>query len=579
MEPSRPLALDRSLELEAELEAAKLRLQALDADSAATREREARFRILSELVTDCCWVRWRSHDGSEERGWANEAFNELTGYTPEEFEHVGREGLVHPDDQEKVARYVDGPVGTSEHEFRIIRKDRQVRWLFERMLVLEDDEGLTFYGATRDITAEKEAHQVLLRSRDDLERRVAERTAELVEAGQRLEREVEERRQIADELRRAKEQAETSNRAKSRFLATMTHELRTPLHGIVGLADLLLGMDLPQAARARLLTLENSARSLQHLVQEVLDFSKIEADQVVLEEHAFSLRQMADELCEMISARVVVRGNELRSELDPQLPFRVTGDSNRLRQVLLNLLDNAAKFTRDGVIELRIEPRNDGGLRFSVRDDGIGLDDEAQERIFDPFTQADVSTTRQYGGTGLGLAISRRLVALMGGELTVESEPGKGSEFSFTLQMQAAAAAGQSEGECARLIDGAGRRLLVAEDNPVNQMVVREQLEALGFVVDIVGDGAAALAALRDQPRFDAWLLDCHMPVMDGFEAVRRWRQLEKPAEHLPVIAVTASALRDQLDACIEAGMDDLLTKPYRLQDLAAVLARQLASP
>ena len=579
MEPSRPLALDRSLELEAELEAAKLRLQALDADSAATREREARFRILSELVTDCCWVRWRSHDGSEERGWANEAFNELTGYTPEEFEHVGREGLVHPDDQEKVARYVDGPVGTSEHEFRIIRKDRQVRWLFERMLVLEDDEGLTFYGATRDITAEKEAHQVLLRSRDDLERRVAERTAELVEAGQRLEREVEERRQIADELRRAKEQAETSNRAKSRFLATMTHELRTPLHGIVGLADLLLGMDLPQAARDRLLTLENSARSLQHLVQEVLDFSKIEADQVVLEEHAFSLRQMADELCEMISARVVVRGNELRSELDPQLPFRVTGDSNRLRQVLLNLLDNAAKFTRDGVIELRIEPRNDGGLRFSVRDDGIGLDDEAQERIFDPFTQADVSTTRQYGGTGLGLAISRRLVALMGGELTVESEPGKGSEFSFTLQMQAAAAAGQSEGECARLIDGAGRRLLVAEDNPVNQMVVREQLEALGFVVDIVGDGAAALAALRDQPRFDAWLLDCHMPVMDGFEAVRRWRQLEKPGEHLPVIAVTASALRDQLDACIEAGMDDLLTKPYRLQDLAAVLARQLASP
>ncbi|MEM1179740.1 MAG: ATP-binding protein [Acidobacteriota bacterium] len=562
-----------------ELERARERLRALEADSRAAQEREAQFRILSELVTDCCWVRWRSADGEEVRGWVNDAFSQLTGYSAEEFEDVGRAGLVHPDDLARIEAFVDGPEGVSEHEFRIIRKDGEVRWLFERMSVVTGaDGGLTVYGATRDVTAEKKARQVLLEHRDDLERRVAARTAELVSAGQALEREVEERQQIAEELRKAKEEAEAASHAKGDFLATMTHELRTPLHGIVGLADLLLGMDLPQAARDRLLTLENSARSLQHLVQGVLDLSKIEAEQVVLESVPFSLRQLVDELGEFITDRAEARDNRLRCEVDPTVPVRVLGDPIRLRQVLLNLLDNAAKFTRDGTIELRLASRGDGEdgrLRFTVSDDGIGMDAEAQHRVFDPFAQAQASTTRKYGGTGLGLAISSRLVALMGGELQVESEPGEGSRFFFDVVLPPAPR--QVSGEsCAAQIVGAGRRLLVAEDNPVNQMVVQAQLETLGFEVDVVGDGRQALEALEGgADRYVGWLLDCHMPVMNGFEAVSRWRASESGGR-LPVIAVTASALRDELDRCLEAGMDDLLTKPYRLQDLAAVLARRL---
>ncbi|MEM8993190.1 MAG: ATP-binding protein [Acidobacteriota bacterium] len=567
----------------AELAHAQKRVERLEADARLIREREAQFRILSELVTDCCWVRWRSADGREERGWVNDAFTELTGYTPEEFEKIGRPGLVHPDDLERIAEFIDGPEGVSEHEFRIVRKDGEVRWLFERMSVVTDDDGggRTVYGATRDVTAQKKARRVLVEHRDELERRVAARTAELVEAGQALEREVEERQQIAEALRHAKNEAEAASRAKGDFLATMTHELRTPLHGIVGLADLLLGMDLPRAARDRLLTLENSARSLQHLVQGVLDLSKIEAEQVVLETVAFSIRQLVDELGELLIDRVEARDNTLKCEVDRSVPLRVLGDPIRLRQVLLNLMDNAAKFTRNGTIELRIGSVDDGdadtgALRFSVRDSGIGLDAEAQRRIFDPFAQAQASTTRKYGGTGLGLAISSRLVELMGGRLQVESEPGEGSDFHFVVELPAAPRRAAGEATAA-LVAGGGRRLLVAEDNPVNQMVVRAQLETLGFTVDVVGDGQQALEALA-QGGYEAWLLDCHMPVMDGFEAIRRWRASES-GERLPVIAVTASALRDELDRCIEAGMDDLLTKPYRLQDLAAVLARRLATP
>lgn len=578
MTSPRPIA-DLEAELlaaRAELRRAQSRVVDLEAESRATREREAQFRILSELVTDCCWVRWHAPDGTEQRGWVNDAFSELTGYTSEEFEQVGRDGLVHPDDLERIEAFINGPLGVSEHEFRIIRKDGEVRWLFERMVVQPAGDGFTVYGATRDVTAEKQARQVLLERRKDLERRVASRTAELVEAGAALEREVEERRQMATQLRRAKEEAEASSRAKGDFLATMTHELRTPLHGIVGLADLLLGMDLPQAARDRLMTLENSARSLQHLVQGVLDLSKIEAEQVVLELVPFSLRQLTDELCDFIVDRVQARGNELRCEVDSEAPVRLLGDPIRLRQILLNLLDNAAKFTCDGTIVLRVSVLENGGLRFSVHDDGIGLDEEAQRRIFDPFTQAKTSTTRKYGGTGLGLAISRRLVQLMGGELGVESAPGAGSEFFFEVKLRAAS--NQAVGESSEaLIIGAGRRLLVAEDNPVNQMVVREQLEVLGFTADIVGDGRQALEALEKGGPYEAWLLDCHMPVMDGFEAVTRWRAVEPAGRRLPVIAVTASALRDELDRCLESGMDDLLTKPYRLQDLAATLARSLA--
>ena len=546
------------------------------------RSREAQFRILSELVTDCCWVRWRSADGSEERGWINDTFADLTGYTPEEFQEIGRSGLVHPEDLEKIQDFIDGPVGVSEHSFRIIRKDGEVRWLHERMRVREEDGGLTVYGATHDVTEERKARQILLDKGQELERRVEERTAELRRINALLEQEVEVRRRMTLELEEAKEAAEASSLAKSRFLATMTHELRTPLHGIVGLTDLLFTTQLSNQARQWLQTLENSAKSLRNMVEEVLDFSKIEADQLVLETRNFSLHRLLSEVVEQFTEMAASRGNEIHLEIGDGVVDEIAADSIRLRQVLVNLMDNAIKFTQSGQITLQVEAASRGartGLtEFRVIDTGVGFDNAVRSRIFDPFTQADTSTTRKFGGTGLGLSISQRLVSLMGGNLEAQSKLGCGSTFSFTLPLQPWGLSNREETHSSPespLMDGVGYRVLVAEDNPINQMVIRDQLKFLGFEVEIVENGLQALDALRSRS-FDIWLLDGQMPEMDGVEAAKTWRATEEVGEHLPIIGITATAVPEKLDSYFEAGMDKILPKPYGLSDLADMLAGAL---
>ncbi len=562
-----------------------------DTPEPSERSREAQFRILSELVTDCCWVRWRSADGSEERGWVNDAFTDLTGYTSEEFEKIGRKGLVHPDDLEKIQDFIDGPVGVSEHAFRIIRKDGEIRWLHERMRVQEEDGGLTVYGATRDVTEERKARQILLDRGQELERRVEERTADLSRANALLEQEVEERRRIAAELESAKEAAEAASLAKSRFLATMTHELRTPLHGIVGLTDLLFTTDQTEQARQWLRTLESSAKSLRNLVEDVLDFSKIEAEELTLETRAFSLHLLLSDLMTQFNERAAARGNELMLKVGDHVVDWIVADSTRLRQILVNLIDNAIKFTENGSVTLEVtstadpsslgQPPRPGDevlpppTEFRVRDTGIGFDDEVKARLFDPFTQADVSTTRKYGGTGLGLAISRQLVSLMGGELQAESAQHQGSTFSFTLPLKPVSGR-QAQSGARPHIDGTGHHVLVAEDNPVNQMVIVDQLDMLGFEVEVVGNGRQALEALESR-HFDIWLLDGQMPEMDGMEAARAWRATEADGEHLPIIGITATAVPETLEKYFQAGMDEILPKPYGLQDLAAALGTALA--
>lgn len=582
-----PSSKELDLEAETQLRIAELEeeLSLLDADRRAIRDREARFKILSELVTDCCWARWRSADGAVERAWVNEAFTQLTGYTPEEFEQVGREGLVHPEDLEKIRDFIDGPIGVSEHEFRIIRKDGEVRWLHERLRVQEEDGGIEVFGATRDVTVQKQAEQVLRASNRELELRVTARTAELREVNQQLREEVEERRKIEAELRHSKAFAEQSSEAKSRFLATMTHELRTPLHGIVCLIELLQQVDLPTQADDWMRALQASAESLSKLVEEVLDFSKIEAEQLALETQPFSLRKLASQLRDMLVHRANQRDIHLEMAISNNLPARVEGDGARLHQILLNLLDNAVKFTDRGSVTLVMErvadrPSNAQSpaatsIRFEVIDTGIGFNDEAQKHIFDPFTQADASTTRRFGGSGLGLAISRRLVELLQGSLDVESTPGVGTTFTFTLPFSLTTS--QERRVADRTLIAANSRILVAEDNPVNQIVIREQLESLDVEVVMAPDGRQALEALG-ATSFDALLLDCHMPEMDGFETARQIRAAEEPEIHLPIIAITASAIREELEACREAGMDDILTKPYRRQDLAEMLVKWLPS-
>ncbi len=435
--PSRELAAARR-----EIRRLKARLARKDSEHRTLGKSEARFRILSELISDCCWARWTDIDGNTQRAWVNDSFEQLTGYTPEEFSEVGREGLVHPDDLESALQYVDGPLGLSEHEFRIRRKDGQVRWLHERMWAMREGDELCVLGATQDVTERKEAELVLRRTQRELELLVEERTAELRGTNRRLAAEIAKHRQTQEQLRHARDAAEAANQAKSQFLANMSHEMRTPMHGVIGMADLLLQGDLPDEPRQYVDILRESAETLMKLIDNVLDFSKIEAGELALEVVEFRLVEVEDALRRMLDSPAQANENELTIDIASLAPEWLRGDPLRLQQILLNLAANAVKFTNSGTVEVTSEivdqDEDTVRLRFQVSDTGIGIDAPTQERLFAPFTQADASTTRRYGGTGLGLAICKRLVDLMVGEIGVESEPGRGSKFWFTAEFEIA---------------------------------------------------------------------------------------------------------------------------------------------
>ncbi len=381
------------------------------------------------------------------------------------------------------------------------------------------------------------------------------------------------------DLAAARDEALAASTAKSEFLATMSHEIRTPLNGVLGMADLLGETSLTDEQREFVTTLRGSGTVLMTLLNDLLDFSKIEAGRLELERAPFELREMVRRCQSLYVGQAQRKGLRLAVEVDPTLPEWVSGDAVRLTQVLLNLVGNAVKFTSQGEVALRVTAlppasADHARMRFAVRDTGIGMSDAARARLFQPFSQGDGSTTRRYGGTGLGLFICKRLVDLMGSEIEVESAPGEGSTFAFSIEL------GRAERSVSTPPPPAPRhrvrgRVLVAEDDRVNRVLMEHLLKNLGVAPVFVCNGREAVEATA-RSDFDLVLMDCHMPEMDGFAATRAIREREDGARRTPILACSAGVLSEERARCHEAGMDDFLSKPIDHKRLEDALTRWL---
>ena len=486
-------------------------------------------------------------------------WKQMLGFEDHELENSTAqwEARIHPDDlvrvQAHLQKHLRHETDFYTNEYRLRAKDGSYRWVLARGQALWDQDGraVRMVGSHTDIT----------------ERKLAE-----------------------EALQHAKEQAEMASRAKSEFLANMSHEIRTPMNGVLGMIELVLDSELAAEQREFLDTAKHSAHSLLSLINDILDLSKIEADKLELARAPFSIRQSVDEAVRMLAVTARQKGLTLNIDIAADVPECLVADAVRLRQILSNLVGNAIKFTDRGYVTVRvsIEQSSNGGasLHFLVRDSGIGIPEEQQACIFEPFRQADGSTTRRHEGTGLGLAICTRLVQLMGGRLWVESRAGEGSTFHFTAPFehsrageanQPGAAAARDVSTLAAALHPASAislRVLVAEDNAVNQNLVRSVLKKDGHAVQLAGNGREVLAALEGS-RFDLILMDVQMPGMDGFEATAAIRKAERvTGSHVPIVAITAHAMQGDRERCLEAGMDEYLTKPIDLAKLRAMLRK-----
>ncbi len=513
----------------------------------------------------------------------------ITGYTPDEFESNPKlwHEMIHEDDRSRVLDMVilisdGGAAAFVEH--RIYQKGGTIRWVKNSMVPRYDEYGIQngYDGCVSDISLRKHAEETMVQANEELEQKIIDRTRSLEKANNRL-------KHFATKLLKARKKANSANRMKSEFLANMSHEIRNPLSAIIGFSELALRDKLGAPKQDHIQKIHNAGKILLNIINDILDFSKIEAGKLEMEHAPFALEHLLENVTMVVRQKAHEKNLELLVDISPEIETCLIGDQHRLGQIVTNLLSNAIKFTEKGFVKLTaqtLERREERlKLLFSVQDSGIGLSEKQTKLLFQPFTQADGSTSRKYGGTGLGLSISKQLVEMLDGNIWCESEPGSGSTFSFTAWFdiggESAVISGGDGGHSADTLvpDYSDSKILLVEDNEINRHLVTELLKDTGIRIDCADNGETALQALSGgDVNYDLIFMDIQMPIMDGYEATRVIRS-DARFDALPIVAMTAHVMREEREKIKRAGMNDYISKPFNVRQIIAILDRYLNRP